>query len=96
MSLSTHSDGGQQSLGNISNNDSDEEDDGLQPGVTQDDWQDEERHAEEDGHACDDLDEVLDLLSNGCLKSRRRRRCLDWLKKMIDFHWNARSSSVII
>lgn len=66
-SRSPHSDGGQQSLGHVSDDDADEEDDGLQPAVAQDDWQDEEGDAQEHGHAGDDLDEVLDLLGDGRL-----------------------------
>ena len=67
-SLPTHSDRGQQTLWHISHDDTDEEDDGLQPSVTQDEGQDEEGHAKEDSHARDDVDEVLDLLGDGCLK----------------------------
>ena len=61
----THSDGGEQSLGHVGHDDADEEDDGLQPGVAQDDGQDEEGDAQEDGHAGDDVDEVLNLLGDG-------------------------------
>lgn len=66
--LCTHRNCGQESLRYVGHNDPDEEDDGLQPGVTQDERQDEEGHTEEDGHAGDDVDEVLDLLGDGCLK----------------------------
>ncbi len=73
----SHSDSSQQALGNIGDNNTDEEDDGLQPAVAQDDGQDEEGHAQEHGHAGDDLDEVLDLLGDGRLthfQTRRQRR----------------------
>lgn len=63
----THSDSSQQSLRDIGNDDADEEDDRLQPGVAQNEGQDEERHAQEDGHARDDLNEVLDLHVDGRL-----------------------------
>lgn len=63
----SHRDSSQQSLRNIGNNDADEEDDGLQPGVAQNKGQDEERHAQKDGHARDDLNEVLDLPVDGRL-----------------------------
>lgn len=62
-----HSDSGQQSLGHVGHDDTDEEDDSLQPAVAQDDGEDEERDAQEDGHTSDDVDEVLNLLGDGCL-----------------------------
>lgn len=40
----THSNSGQQSFRHVGHDDSNEEDDGLQPSVAQDEWQDEERH----------------------------------------------------
>lgn len=61
----THSDSSQQSLRHIRHDDANEEDDGLQPRVAQDEWQDEERHAEEDSHARDDVDEMFDLYVDG-------------------------------
>lgn len=65
--LSTYSDSGQQPFRHVSHNDADEEDDSLQPGVTQDDGQDEECDAQEDGHTCDDMDKMLDLFGDGGL-----------------------------
>lgn len=62
-----HRDSSQQSLRDVGNNDADKEDDGFQPRVAQNEGQDEEWHAQEDGHACDDLNEVLDLHVDGCL-----------------------------
>lgn len=61
----THSDSGQQPFGHVGHNDADEEDDGLQPGVAQDEGQDEERHSEEDSHGRDEVDKVLDFNING-------------------------------
>lgn len=63
--MSAYSDCGQQPLGHVSHNDADEEDDSLQPGVAQDDGQDEKGDTQEDSHSCDDMDEVLDLLGDG-------------------------------
>lgn len=60
----THRDCGQQAFGDVGNNDANEEDDGLQPSVAEDEGEDEEGHAQEDGHARDQVDEVLDLLGN--------------------------------
>lgn len=71
--MSTYSDSGQQPLGYISHNDANEEDDGLQPAVAQDDGQDEEGDTQEDGHASDDMDEVLNLLGDGGLPSLKAR-----------------------
>ena len=65
--LSTYSDGGQQPFRHVSHNDADEEDDSLQPAVTQDDGQDEECDSQKDGHTCDDMDEMLDLFGDGGL-----------------------------
>lgn len=57
----THSDSSQETFWHVGDNDTDEEDDGLQPGVSKDEGENEEGHAEEDRHASDDVDEVLDL-----------------------------------
>ena len=61
----THGDSSQQSLGHICHDDANQEDDGLQPGVAQDERQDEEAHAQEDGYARDDVDEMFDLDVDG-------------------------------
>lgn len=61
----THGDSSQQSLGHVRHDDANEEDDGLQPGVAQDERQDEEAHSQEDGHARDDVDEMFDLDVDG-------------------------------
>lgn len=73
--METHRDCSQQSLRNVGHDDADEEDHSLQPGVTQDDGEDEEGHAKKDGHACDDLDEVLDLLGDGSLGKTKNISC---------------------
>ena len=52
---------GQQSLGYIGDNDSNEEDDGVKPLVAEDESDDEESDSEEDGHASDEVYEVFDL-----------------------------------
>ncbi|KAF3839280.1 hypothetical protein F7725_017997 [Dissostichus mawsoni] len=58
-------DSSQQPFGHVSHDDADEEDDGLQPAVTQDDGQDKEGNAQENSHAGDDVDEMLDLFGDG-------------------------------
>lgn len=63
--MSTYSDCSQQSFRHVSHNDTNEEDDSLQPGVTQDDGEDKECDTKEDGHACDYVDEVLNLFGDG-------------------------------
>lgn len=65
--LNAHSDSSQQSFRHIGHNNTNEEDDSLQPAVAQDDGQDEETESQEDGHTCDDVNEVLNLLGNGGL-----------------------------
>lgn len=76
MTACAHSDSSQQTLRHISDDDSDEENDGLQPGVSQNDWQNEERQSQEDSNASDDVNKVLDLLGDGgfpCLQSWGQR-----------------------
>ena len=58
----THSDSGEQTLGHVSDDDTDEEDDGVEPVVAEDEGDDEEADSEEDGDAGDDVDEVSNLL----------------------------------
>merc|ERR1719486_37927 len=65
----THSDSGKETLGHVGHDDTDEEDDRVQPVVTQDEGNDEEADTEEDSDPGDDVDEVLDLLGNGGLTS---------------------------
>lgn len=70
----TYSDSSQEPLGHVGHYDADEEDDGLEPGVAQDERQNEEGHAQEDGHAGDELDEVLNLDADGRLADLQLRR----------------------
>jgi len=51
----------QKSLGHIGDNDSDEEDDCVEPEVAENKGDDEERDTEEDGYGSDDVNEVADL-----------------------------------
>lgn len=60
-----YSDCSQQALRHISHNNANKEDDSFQPGVTQDDGQDEEAHAQENSHTRDNVDEMLNLLGDG-------------------------------
>merc|ERR1719336_2872195 len=60
----THSDSGKETFRDVGHDDTDEEDDSVQPVVTQDEGDDEEADTEEDSDASDDVDEVLDLLGN--------------------------------
>lgn len=70
----TYSDCGQQPFRHVSHNDADKEDDSLQPGVTQDDGQDKKGDTQEDGHTCDDMDEVLNLFGDGGFAGLQARR----------------------
>jgi len=63
----TYCDSGEQTFRHISHNDTNQENDSIQPIVTQDEGNDKERYTKEDGHSGDDVDEMGDLTSNGCL-----------------------------
>ena len=63
----SYRDGGQQTFRHVGYNDPDEEDDGLEPGVLEDQRKDEEGHAQEHGHARDDVDKMFNLRSDGSL-----------------------------
>ena len=65
----TDGDGGQQTLGHVSDDDSNQEDDSIQPLVAKTQGNDEERHAQEDGHAGNQMDEMGNLASDWCLPS---------------------------
>ena len=65
--MATHRDRCEQTLWHIGDDDSDEEDDSIQPIVAKDEGDDEEGDTEEDSHARDDVDEVLNLVGNGSL-----------------------------
>merc|ERR1719384_1086505 len=66
-------DGGQQTLGHVGHDDTDQEDDGVQPVVAEDEGDDEESDSEEDSDSGDDVDEVSNLLSNGSLVALQAR-----------------------
>ena len=51
----------QQSLGYVGDNNSDEEDDGIQPIIAEYEGNDKERHSKEDSYTSDEMNEVLDL-----------------------------------
>merc|ERR1712242_244497 len=59
--------GGQQTLGHVGHDDSDQEDDGVQPVVAEDEGNDEEGNTEEHGDTGDDVDEVSNFFGNGSL-----------------------------
>ena len=61
MLLMTHCDSGEQTLGHVGDNDTDEENDGIQPVVAQDEGDKEEGYTKEHSHPRDDVDEMLDL-----------------------------------
>lgn len=63
----SHRDSGQQAFRHVGDNDTDEEDDGLEPGVLEDQGKDEEGHPQEHSHARDEVDEMLDFRSYGSL-----------------------------
>ena len=69
----TNGDGGQQTLRYVGHNDSNEEDDSVEPFVSKDEGDDEERHSEEDCHTGDDLDEVGNLTSDRGLTDLKPR-----------------------
>ena len=63
----TDRDCGEQSLWHVGDDNSDEEDDGVEPVVAEDEGDDEERDAEEHCYTGDEVDEVLDLPWYRCL-----------------------------
>lgn len=65
--LATHSDSGQKPLRHIGHNDANKENDSLQPAVAQDKGEPKENDTKEEGHRSDQMDEVLNLYSNGRL-----------------------------
>ena len=71
---STHSNCCQQSLRHVGNDYTNEKDNGLQPGISKNQWQNEESHAKEDSNTRDDVDKVLNLLGYGCLRRKLRIR----------------------
>ncbi len=67
-------DGGQEAFRDVGDDDADEEDDGIEPVVAEDEGDDEEGDAEEDGHASDDVDEVLDLREKEKESEKKRKQ----------------------
>lgn len=70
----SYGDGGQESLGYIGNDDTDEEDDGVEPVVAKDESDDKEGDAEENCHSRYDVDEVGNLTGNWSLTHLETRR----------------------
>ena len=60
----SYRDGGEETFWNVGDDDADQEDDGVEPVVSEDECDDEEWDTEEDGHSCDEVDEVTDLPSD--------------------------------
>ena len=54
----------EQTLRHVGDDDSDEEDDSIEPEIAEDEGDDEERDAEEHSNAGNEVDEMLDLLGN--------------------------------
>lgn len=73
LGVQPYRDSSQQPLWDIGHNDADEEDDCLEPGVTQNEGEDEEGHAQEHGHARNELDEMLNLNGDGRLAHLQAR-----------------------
>ena len=61
----TYSDSSEQTFGHIGDDDTNQEDDSLQPAVTQREREDEETDTKEHGHGGDDVDEMLNLQGDG-------------------------------
>lgn len=60
----TYSHSSQQTLRHVSDDDTNEEDHSIEPVIAEDEGNDEEGDAEEDRHASDDVNKVLNLLGN--------------------------------
>jgi len=63
VTTTTHCDSGEKSLGHVSDDDADKEDDGVEPLVAEDERDDEERDSKEHCDGSDDVDEMSDLAS---------------------------------
>lgn len=59
-----HRDSSQEPFWDISHNNSNQEDDGVQPVVSQNKCYNEEDHTQEDSHSSNDVNEVMDFLSD--------------------------------
>lgn len=53
----------------VGHDDADEEDDCIQPVVAQNEGDEEEGDAQEDGHACDELNEMVNFFGDGGFSS---------------------------
>ena len=79
-----HRDRGQQTLRHVRDDDTDQEDDSVEPMVTEYEGYDEEGHTEEYGHPRDQVDEMMNLLSDrrftsikaGCQAGNPSHHCL--------------------
>ena len=74
MLACTDCDCGEQSFWNVGNDDSDEEDNSVEPHVAEYEGDDEERESEEDSDACDEVYEVFDLTRYRRLSNLKPRR----------------------
>ena len=63
----THGDGSEQTFGYVGHDDTDEEDDGIEPLVAERKSDDEESHSQEHGHSGDQVDEVGNLAGDRSL-----------------------------
>ena len=73
MKGSAYGYGSQETFRYVSDNDTDQEDDGVEPVVSEDEGDDEEADSEEHGHAGDDVDKVTNLTSNWGLSHLKSR-----------------------
>jgi len=64
-----YGDSSKQTLRYVGDNDTNEEDDSVEPVVAEDESNDEEGNAQEDGHASDQVDEMVDFLGDGGFSS---------------------------
>ena len=67
LTWGSYRDGGEETFWDVGDDDADEEDDGIEPVVSEDEGDDEEGDTEEDGHSCDEVDEVGDFFGDGRL-----------------------------
>ena len=68
LAAQTHSDSGQETLRHIGHNDANEKDDGVQDIILHGHRDDEENDADGDRYSRHDMNKVLDLDGNGCLR----------------------------
>ncbi|TRY67839.1 hypothetical protein TCAL_15855 [Tigriopus californicus] len=68
-----HGDSGQKALWHVSDNDTNQEDDGIQPMVFQNEGNDEEGDSQEHGHTSDNVNEMGNLFGNGRVSTLQTR-----------------------